>query len=128
MSFKKGYRGSPPPCSDLGPGDGEDPRYDVRHSGRVGNRKALQLCGQAARALSGLLAESTDSVLRDLAVVSVVPAPSTARLLVSVTATDRSSVEVLEHLARASAWLRSELAASVHRRRAPDLAFRVATG
>jgi ribosome-binding factor A len=127
MGFKKRYRGGPPPCSELGDGDGLDPRFDRRDANRVSNRKALQLCGQVAEALSILLAGvSADEVLRDLVVVSVVPAPSTARLLVSVTSgAGRPAPVVLEHLARASGWLRSEVAAAVHRRRAPELSFRL---
>src|SRR5438309_7840214 len=72
-------------CADIGSGDGTDPRLEGRGpSGPVPNRKALQLSGQVARTLSGLLAESGDDVLRDLLVVSVVPAPTAARLLVTV--------------------------------------------
>src|SRR4051794_7827374 len=71
-------------CSDIGAGDGLDPRYDRSGTGPVPNRKALQLCGQVDRLLTALLAESGDDVLRDLAVIGVVPAPNTSRLLVVV--------------------------------------------
>jgi hypothetical protein len=119
-------------CSDPGPEDGLDPRTHGRSEPRkVPNRKALQLCGQVARTLAAVLAgECGDDVLRDLRVESVVPAPNAGRLLVTVSlaaladpgAADRAAGR-LEH---ARGRLRSEVAA-VHRRRAPDLVFRVVT-
>jgi ribosome-binding factor A len=118
-------------CADVGPGDGTDPRLEPRDdSGKVMNRKALQLCGQVAQALGLVLAECGDLVLRDLAVASVRPAPTSARLLVTVypltLAGTASAAAVLERLHRAAGLLRSEVAAAVHRRKAPELLFRVA--
>jgi ribosome-binding factor A len=114
-------------CSQPGQGDGLDPRRDRREgAGKVPNRKALQLCAQVARTLAGVFAECADDVLRDLAVQSVVPAPNTSRLLVTL-APDRSETEHLtEHLRRARGKLRSEVAAVINRRRMPDLVFRIA--
>jgi hypothetical protein len=120
-------------CSDPGAGDGCDPRYDRdgQQERPEGPRKLLQLCGQVARTLEGVLATCGDEVLRDLVVVSVVPAPSSARLLVSVglapSAPPRPVELIEEHLQRAAGLLRCEVAGSVTRRRAPDLVFRVAT-
>jgi ribosome-binding factor A len=123
-------RGLRSACADVGPGDGIDPRLDGRDpSGPVANRKALQLSGQVARTLSGLLAESEDDVLRDLLVVSVVPAPYASRLLVTVApspaAEAAEAAAVLARLERVRGRLRTEVAAAVHRRKAPDLTFRV---
>jgi ribosome-binding factor A len=117
-------------CEALGPGDGVDPRLEPRDTSRkVKNRKALQLCGQVARTLGLALAACGDEVLRDLAVASVVPAPTSARLLVtlySLTLADTIEAEaVLQRLQRAAGLLRSEVAAAIHRRKAPELLFRV---
>src|SRR5947207_1446903 len=73
-------------CHEVGPDDGADPRTFFRKpSRRVTNRKALQLCGEVARTLSWVLGgECGDEVLRDLIVDSVVPAPDSSRLLVTL--------------------------------------------
>jgi ribosome-binding factor A len=118
-------------CQELGPEDGLDPRYDVRgEPGKVANRKALQLCGQVARTLQGVLAgETGDDLLRELQVESVVPAPTSARLLVTLTlVTPGAGVHVEEVLARlhsAQGLLRGEVAAAINRRRVPELMFRL---
>ncbi len=116
-------------AAEIGPGDGLDPRLDRRgQDGRELGRKTLQLCGQVARTLMGLLPCCGDEVLRDLEVIGVTPAGA-GRLLVTVgrsqSATDVSAVVILDHLARAHGWLRNEVTATVHRRKAPDLVFRV---
>src|SRR5262249_47030950 len=120
-------------CAEPGAGDGLDPRYDVREAQRPAKRKALQLCREVERTLNAVLTgECADPVLRDLTVVSVVPAPNAVRLLVTV---DQSASQegispegVLDHLRRAAGLLRSETAAAVRRRKAPELVFRVVTG
>jgi ribosome-binding factor A len=119
-------------CSGIGPDDGVDPRYDRPVDPRkVPNRKALQLCGQVADTLALVLGECGDDVLRDLRVVSVAPAPTSARLLVTVARAAGAEEEVDQLAARleqARGKLRSEIAAAVHRRKAPDLTFRVIEG
>lgn len=114
-------------CAEVGAGDGCDPRLDRREwSAKVPNRKALQLCTQVARALMGVFAECGDDALRDLLIESVTPAPNSSRLLVTVLpAAPIEPAVVLEHLERARGKLRSEAVAAIHRRRAPDLLFRV---
>src|SRR5262249_22123031 len=128
-------------CNDLGPDDGVDPRTQGRPSwdtgrGRVPNRKALQLCGQVARTLAGVFGECSDAVLRELLIESVVPAPNSSRLLVTVSlpghvlgTTAASPADqarrASEHLERAHGLLRGEVAPAIHRRRTPDLLFRV---
>jgi ribosome-binding factor A len=107
-----------------------DPRLEPREtSPRVTNRKALQLCGQVQQALSLALAECGDDVLRDVSVVSVVPTPTSVRLLVSVHLLTLSgqvdAATVAERLGRAQGLLRREVSAAVHRRKAPELLFRV---
>ncbi|MGH7173147.1 MAG: ribosome-binding factor A [Gemmataceae bacterium] len=114
-------------CAELGAGDGRDPRFDRREgSGTVPNRKALQLCAQVARTLMGVFADCGDDVLRDLLIESVTPAPNASRLLVTVLPiVPIETAVVLERLEHARRKLRAEAAAAIHRRRAPDLLFRV---
>ncbi len=121
-------------CAEPGAGDGLDPRYDrPEESAKVPNRKALQLCGQVAETLVLVLAgETGDDVLRDLVVVSVVPAPNTSRLLVtlspSVIALDADLDAIRRHLDAVRGRLRGEIATAIHRRRVPELTFRVVKG
>jgi ribosome-binding factor A len=114
-------------CGELGPEDGVDPRRVRRDGTSRPSRKALQLCEQVARTLAAVLAESGDDLLRDLTVESVTPAPHTGRLLVTVApAAGPAAVEhVARHLEHAHGRLRSEVAAAVNRRQAPDVVFRV---
>ena len=113
-------------CSAVGPEDGTDPRDWKRAEEQgVKNRKAIQLCAQVADTLRLVLAgECADDVLRELVVESVVPASNSSQLLVTVSG-HVEPVRALEHLKRASGWLRSEVAAAIHRRRTPRLSFRV---
>jgi ribosome-binding factor A len=117
-------------CSEPGADDGQDPRYDRRTPGRRPGRKGLQLCGQVARTLAAVLAgECADELLRDLVVESVTPAPNAGRLLVTValapSADPGLADRAAERLERARGRLRAEVAAAVHRRRVPDLVFRL---
>ena len=113
--------------------DGTDPRafHDRRGrhkfgtaGGRVPGRKALQLCRQVHTTLSALLAGSGDDVLRETTVTAVEPAPNAGRLLV-VLATPADPAAAADAIHRAAGWVRSELAAGVHRRAVPELTFRV---
>jgi ribosome-binding factor A len=96
---------------------------------RQAGRKALQLCGQVRDALGAILPVLADEVLQNLTVVSVEPAPHAGRLRVTVAvpspadATDRTAA--VEHLGRAAGLIRREVAAAVHRRKAPELTFEV---
>ncbi len=91
------------------------------------DRKTLQLCSQVADTLNQVLAgECDDDVLRELQVLSVVPAPDATQLMVIVApafAEGRKYAEVLCRLAEASKLLRAEVAAAITRRRAPKLLF-----
>jgi hypothetical protein len=112
-----------------GPGDGFDPRFDVRGARCTGKRKTLQLCREAERTFSAVLGgECNDDILRELIVASVLPAPNAGRLMVTVVLPDSALVspaDALERLLSVSGRLRAELAASVRRRKAPELAFRI---
>jgi ribosome-binding factor A len=116
--------------TDVGPGDGLDPRFDRGDAPpRVKNRKALQLCSQIAETLALVLSDSGDPVLQNLLVQSVVPWPTTARALVTVTpavSREFDDARAAAHLQGARARLRCEVAAVVHRRKVPDLFFRIA--
>lgn len=122
-------------CQQLGEGDGIDPRREDRRSSgsrhREEDRKTQQLCQQVAHVLETVLTgEARDAGLQDLNVASVVPAPSAVRLLVTVQAWADDAVhrwsEIEDKLRRATPWLRSELAASISRRRIPELVFQLA--
>jgi ribosome-binding factor A len=118
-------------CAETGPDDGLDPRYDrPEPTTKVTNRKALQLCGQVADTLALVLAgETGDDALRHLVVESVVPAPNTSRLLVtvspSIAALDADLDAIRQQLDKVRSRLRGEIATAIHRRRVPDLTFRV---
>ena len=113
-------------------GDGVNPRdeTDSNQGRKRSPRKARQLCRQVADTLNMVLSgECNDDVLRCLYVASVEPAPDSSRLLVSVASQFPgqmlSSCDVLERLARASGKLRSEVAAAIHRKRTPELVYRL---
>ena len=92
------------------------------------HHKDLQLCRQVFDALSYALAELDDPTIDELRIVSVVPAPSAARLLVTlIPSRDHiDSDAALATLRDASDELREEVAAEVTRKRAPELVFRIA--
>jgi ribosome-binding factor A len=131
MSHRRRFTRKPMPllAVEHGPEDGIDPRFLPRYDrGMVTNRKALQVCRQVERTLGILLAGACgDDVLRDLVVASVVPAPDSTRLLVTLTfsglATEAGAVQA--RLREAHGFLRSEVAAALHRRKAPELTFQV---
>ena len=115
-------------CSDLGAEDGADPREYFRNRPSPDRRKAVQLAGQVRRTLEMVMAgESREPVLLDLQVLTVTPAPDSTHFLVVVTG-DVEEAEALVALGRAASWLRTEVAAAVHRRRAPQLTFRFLPG
>lgn len=118
-------------AASRGPEAGGDPRqvFDRTARRRV-DRKAYQLCRQVSDTLNFVLSGDTgDDVLRGLYVDSVDPAPDASRLLVSVAPldpNDQTPADVyLTRLMAVSGKLRSEVAASISRRKTPELAFRV---
>ena len=118
-------------ASQLGPDDAVDPRkfFDRRTHGR-GDRKVRQLCRQVSHTLSYVLSgECDDDTLRSLYVESVDPAPDSSRLLVTVSSLDKEddtpAIDILTKLAAVTGKLRSEIAASISRRKTPELIFNV---
>ena len=122
---KKRHQG--PPCESRGPDDGIDPKLlfhpDAR---RRDDRGVLRLCSQARDALTYALADCRDASRQSLRVDDVQPAPDATRLAVTlVAASEEEAAAARERLAHAVGMLRSEVAAAVRRRRAPELVFRV---
>ena len=113
--------------------DGLDPRFDPspypgRQDGR--DRKQLQLCKQAARALqTALSGECADPVLNQLEVVSVLPMRGGNLLEACVRQADdpppAEDAEVLARLQTVTGFLRAAVAEAIVRRRAPELRFTV---
>ena len=101
----------------------------MKHKDGGGKRhhKDLQLCRQVFDALTYALAELDDPVIDELALASVVPAPSSARVLVTLVPTrDDINLDVaLDHVREHADELREEVAAEVTRKRTPVLVFRV---
>ncbi len=108
----------------IGPDDGLDPRRIHDHrTRRTDDRKALQLCEQVRHALTAALAGLGDEVLQGVTVLGVEPAPHGGRLRATVTAPDRAAAAARLHAA--AGRLRTEVAACVNRRTAPELVFAV---
>ena len=96
-----------------------------RSSDRQAQRKTQQLCRQVERALNLAFANRNGSDdIGGLFVDEVSPAPDCGRLLVHVVIpADRPAADVISALRRESPRLRSEVAAAITRKRAPELAF-----
>jgi ribosome-binding factor A len=93
--------------------------------GRQGERKTQQFCRQVQRALNLALADRyEDDGLNELFVDEVTPAPDCGHLLVHVVVpANRSVVEALSSLRQDAPRLRSEVAMTISRKRAPELSF-----
>ncbi len=88
-------------------------------------RKTGMLCRQIQRALDLTLAASDNPMLSTLRVAAVCPAPDISRLVVELV-NDARQVDpatVRPHLKRAEGWLRTSVAASIHRRKVPSLSY-----
>ena len=98
---------------------------DRLSSATQAERKARQFCRQVQRALNLALADRhADDGLTDLFVEDVSPAPDCGHLLVHVVVpADRAVVDSLAALRRDAPRLRSEVAAAITRKRAPELSF-----
>ncbi len=110
--------------AELDPDDGLPSRQRRREQRRRDQSSARQrrLCGQVARALTMALPTAHDPQLRSLLVVDVVPAPDLRRLEVRLCAQRGQPLEGVElRLGSARRWLREEVAAAIHRKRAPEL-------
>jgi len=77
--------------------------------------------------LSLALADVDDPVIDQLALISVEPAPDAGRVLVTLAAPgDLDPDLALQRIRAIGPELREEVAAEIHRRRAPELVFRIA--
>jgi ribosome-binding factor A len=117
-------------CEELSPEDGIDPKLEKRRRAasarKESPRKTRQLCGQVARTLNLALGSCNDPVLQQLMVQAVEPAPDASRLRVWVTCDSLADIdpgEAQSRLGAAAGWLRSQVAASIHRKKAPVLLF-----
>lgn len=117
-------------AAELHSDDGQDPRQFFRDSQqqKKTGRKSLRLCSQVADTLNLVLGgECRDEVLQNLIVSDVQPAPDASQLLVVLTpapgSPPLSPESVACALAAAAGWLRTEIAASITRKRAPRLTF-----
>lgn len=98
-----------------------------RPSGDRRGHKDHQLCRQVFDALSYALADLDDPVLVELTLVEVLPAPSSARVEVTLVPS-RDGVDLdaaYTRLVAIAPHLREEVAAEISRRRVPELAFRI---
>lgn len=111
------------------PDDGKDPKYDVRgyHKNRKLDRKAAQLCQQVRQALDFIVPESLQDTELDALVVSVQPAPTTGNLLVLLTGVDpnQDDLELHQAIVERAGAIRTSVAESIQRRKAPTLTYRV---
>jgi ribosome-binding factor A len=118
-------------CGEIHADDGIDPAEFFRPTRRRNSdqRKARQLCHQVADTLNLVLGAEFGEELSDLRVVEVRPAPDSTQLLVLVTPTVTSTPvdrqAVLNRLSAAAGQLRSEVAASITRKRAPRFLFQI---
>ena len=98
------------------------------HGGRArAHHKDRQVCRQVADAVGWFLADVDDPLLSVLLVIDAVPAPSAARVLVTLApgSGEIDPMEAQRRLAELKDDVREEVAAEVHRRRAPELVFRI---
>ncbi|MFN0253408.1 MAG: hypothetical protein ACKV2T_41445 [Kofleriaceae bacterium] len=85
------------------------------------------MCRQVFDALTYALAEIDDPLIDELSIATVTPAPSAARVEVTLVPSryDFDVDEALARLAEIVDDLREEVAAEITRRRVPELAFRI---
>lgn len=116
-------------CGQLRDDDNIDPRTFFRDKIGKKDRKALQVSRQVFETLSYVLSSSHDETLQHLLVLAVEPAPDSSRMLVTVQRGDLdaeiSNADVLHELQQAVGWLRTEIAASITRKRVPVLIFQL---
>jgi ribosome-binding factor A len=128
-TFEHGSRGDPPSGHPDHPDDGVDPRtfFESSPRGRGRDRKTQMLCSQVADCLQLVLESGVgDDDLQDLLLREVEPFPDAATLRVTLSIPSTADPErVHAALARAAGFLRSEVAATISRKRAPQLVFRV---
>jgi ribosome-binding factor A len=106
-----------------------DDLFGERRSRRRGvTFKDQQLCEQVFQILSVAMADLGDEVLRQLSIETVEMGPDASRLSVAVLMPPGQAVpwdDVMDRLGRVRGVLRSEIASGIHRKRTPELSFRV---
>lgn len=110
-------------CADPGPEDGLRPE-DWNEPTPVADacgRKHRQLAGQIDRTLCFLLSETNEPALADVDVLTVVMNVDGRNA--TVTLASETPTETHEALGRATPWLRTALASTIHRRHVPTLRF-----
>ena len=108
--------------------EGEDPSvFFGGKSDRKNDWKDRRLCRQVLEAIrTGLAGQCGDEVLQSLWVSSVDPAPDASRMAVTVDLPEGASPgEALARLEGARGLLRAIVASAIHRKRVPELVFRV---
>lgn len=110
--------------------DGVDPRtyFDRRTKTQGQSHRLAMLCQQVQEALQAGLAGATREEALDLIEgLLVQPAPDASRLRVEVLVGGADDIAPVQAaLGRAKGWLRSAVAAAIHRKRCPELEFVVA--
>jgi ribosome-binding factor A len=129
VSFHKRRRPAPPRTDEVCP-DKEEARFFFDLESVRPDHRVRSLCRQAQEAVLLALGDAKPDPRLDGAwVLSVDPAPGPERLLVSIVLAGRDGEEDIEAalaaLVEMKPWLRSEVARAIHRKRVPDLAFRV---
>jgi hypothetical protein len=117
-------------CGEIHDEDGVDPR-DFFRDGAASRHKndyaTLRLCAQVRQTLELVLPGALSAAGAAARVASVTPAPDASRLLASI-AIDATTPEATKQwietrLAELAPWLRSEVAASITRRKSPMLSW-----
>lgn len=112
-------------CAHTSEDDFQNPRFDKRGGPRRSSGKDLALCKQASRAIDQSLASMSWSIDVGLRVVGVEPAPDAKRLRVLVAWSDPAVGldAVMGWLLARKGVLRSAVAETITRKRAPELVF-----
>lgn len=121
-------------CGVINNDDAIDPRHYF-HNKRKHNRKyrkVFQLCRQVSDTLQMVLTE-TNEMLDGLAIVDVVPAPDSRRMLVILGLDPGTKVKsagevelIMEQLQLETPRLRAEIARTINRKKTPNLVFEIA--
>ena len=121
-------------CAELRPDDGVPPKVLAKRRRSIGSVKAgrhrlEQLCKQVRIALSeAIVCDCGDPVIQNLELLSVKPVTGSSVLEV-ILRSPEADLEALEEAERqlkgASGLLRAVVASAIHRKRVPQLRFRV---
>lgn len=94
------------------------------HKSGKNQRKDYQFCAQVQEAVQLALADLDDEDLLSLFVLEARPAPHIGRIELLVEAPQGADLtQLLERLRQMTAYFRTEVANSIHRKKVPDLSF-----